>query len=101
MKCKNCEQNYWFGDYALNYCKVDKEIITDESECRFMCLGMANGAKSPEMNYLNKKIRVDDLGRIAIPNEMLKRLGIVDGDILQITATENLIVIEKCEVEEE
>ena len=45
MKCKNCEQNYWFGDYALNYCKVDKEIITDESECRFMCLGMANGGK--------------------------------------------------------
>ena len=45
MKCKNCDQNYWFGDYALNYCKVDKEIITDESECRFMCLGMANGGK--------------------------------------------------------
>ncbi len=45
MKCKNCEQNYWFGDYALNYCKIDKEIITDESECRFMCLGMANGGK--------------------------------------------------------
>lgn len=47
MKCKNCEQNYWFGDYALNYCKVDKEIITDESECRFMCLGIANGGKTP------------------------------------------------------
>lgn len=45
MKCKNCELNYWFGDYALNYCKIDKEIITDESECRFMCLGMANGGK--------------------------------------------------------
>ena len=64
-----------------------------------MCLGMSNGGKEPK--YLSSKTLIDDLGRISIPNEMLKKLGIVDGDVLQITATENLIIIEKCEGEEE
>lgn len=41
-------------------------------------------------------IRVDDLGRIAIPNIMLKKLGVIENDVLKITATNNLIVIEKC-----
>lgn len=33
MKCKDCENKYWFGDYALDYCKIDKEIVTEENEC--------------------------------------------------------------------
>lgn len=64
-----------------------------------MCIGMANGGKEPE--FINGKSRIDDLGRIQIPNEMLKKLGVVDDDILQLTATGNIIVIEKCEGEEE
>lgn len=64
-----------------------------------MCIGMANGGKEPE--FITEKKQIDDLGRIKIPNEMLKKLGIVDGDILQLTATGNIIVIEKCEGEEE
>lgn len=63
-----------------------------------MCIGMANGGKEPEFITENKQI--DDLGRIQIPNEMLKKLGIVDGDILRLTATGNIIVIEKCEGDE-
>lgn len=49
------------------------------------------------MSYINSKARVDDLGKIAIPNEMLKKVGIVENDVLQITATDSLIIIEKCE----
>ena len=60
-----------------------------------MCIGMANGGN--QSSFINSVTKVDDLGRIAIPNEMLKKLGIVDGDVLQITATDNLIIIEKCE----
>lgn len=56
---------------------------------------MANGGKKPE--FLTAKKIIDDMGKIAIPNEMLKKLGIVENDILLITATDNLIIIEKCE----
>ncbi len=64
-----------------------------------MCLGMANGGKEPE--FITEKKQIDDLGRIQIPREMRKKLGIVEGDVLQLTATGNIIVIEKCEGEEE
>ena len=60
---------------------------------------MANGGKTPE--FINVKSRIDDLGRIQIPKEMRKKLGINEGDTLQLTATGNIIVIEKCEGEEE
>lgn len=60
-----------------------------------MCLGMANGVKSPE--FLTTKKIIDDVGKIAIPNEMLKKVGIVENDVLQLTATDHLIIIEKCE----
>ena len=33
MQCKDCENRYWFGDYALDYCRIDKEIVTEESYC--------------------------------------------------------------------
>ena len=95
-KCKNCKNNYWFGDYALSICKIDKEIITDESECRFMCFGKSD-EKSPKKSFLKRKIRIDELGRIKIPSDMVQRVGIVDGDILRITATTSCIVIEKDE----
>ena len=55
----------------------------------------------PEPDYIGGIARVDDLGRIHIPKEMRKKLKIEQGDVLQITATENLIIIEKCEGEEE
>lgn len=53
------------------------------------------------MNFKVSKTIVDELGRITIPNEMLKSLGVVDGDVLDLIVTDNVIVIEKCEVEEE
>lgn len=64
-----------------------------------MCIGMANGGKTPE--FITEKKRIDDLGRIQMPNEMRKKLGINEGDTLQLTATGNVIVIEKCEGEKE
>jgi AbrB family looped-hinge helix DNA binding protein len=64
-----------------------------------MCIGMANAGKEPE--FISEKSQIDDLGRIQIPREMRKKLGVNEGDILQLTATGNVIVIEKCEVEEE
>lgn len=39
--------------------------------------------------------RVDDLGRIAIPREMRRKLHIRDGDPLEINLSENGIYIEK------
>lgn len=60
-----------------------------------MCMGMANGGKEPE--FINGKSRIDDLGRIQMPREMRNKLGINEGDTLQLTATGNIIVIEKCE----
>lgn len=65
-----------------------------------MCIGMANGGKIPKF-IAEKKKQIDDLGRIQIPNEMLKKLGIVDDDVLQLIAIGKVIVIEKCEGEEE
>lgn len=64
-----------------------------------MCIGMANGGKEPE--FINGKSQIDDLGRIQIPKEMRKKLGINEGDKINITATGNIIVIEKCEGEKE
>ena len=60
-----------------------------------MCIGMANGGKTPK--YLTNGTRVDELGRITIPNEMLKSLGVVDGDVLELIVTDNVIVVERCE----
>lgn len=53
------------------------------------------------MDFSKAKTRVDDLGRILIPKEMRAKVGIAEGDILQLTATDNLIVIEKYDPEEE
>ena len=64
-----------------------------------MCIGMANGRREPE--FINGKSQIDDLGRIQIPREMRKKLGVNEGDTLQLTATGNIIVIEKCEGDEE
>lgn len=64
-----------------------------------MCLGMANGGKEPE--FINQNVLMGDLGRVYIPKEMLEKLNIKKGDELRLTATGNIIVIEKCEGEEE
>lgn len=42
---------------------------------------------------------INSNGQIAIPDKMLKKLNIKQGDILELTATDNLIVIEKYEGE--
>lgn len=62
-----------------------------------MCIGMANGGKE----CINEKSRVDDLGRVYIPKVMRKKLKLQEGDILRVTALTDVIVIEKCEGEEE
>lgn len=64
-----------------------------------MCIGMANGGKMPE--FINGKSRVDDLGRAYIPKVMRKKLKLQEGAILRVTALTDVIVIEKCEGEEE
>jgi AbrB family looped-hinge helix DNA binding protein len=64
-----------------------------------MCIGMANGGK--EFEFINQNVLIGDLGRIYIPKEMLEKLNIEKGDELRLTATGNIIVIEKCEGEEE
>jgi bifunctional DNA-binding transcriptional regulator/antitoxin component of YhaV-PrlF toxin-antitoxin module len=64
-----------------------------------MCIGMANGGKEPE--YLKSKSAINGDGKIIIPENMLKKLNIKEWEVLQLTATGNVIVIEKCEVEEE
>ena len=33
MLCKDCGELYWFGDYALHYCKITKDIVTESTEC--------------------------------------------------------------------
>jgi AbrB family looped-hinge helix DNA binding protein len=58
-----------------------------------MCIGMANGGKEPE--FINQNVLMGDLGRVYIPKEMRKKLGINEGDTLQLTATGNIIVIER------
>jgi AbrB family looped-hinge helix DNA binding protein len=58
-----------------------------------MCIGMANGGKEPE--FINQNVLMGDLGRVYIPKEMLEKLNIKKGDELRLTATENVIVIER------
>lgn len=53
------------------------------------------------MSYMSVKSRIDDIGRLYISKEMRKKLNIKQGDILELIATDNLIVIEKCEAEED
>jgi AbrB family looped-hinge helix DNA binding protein len=50
---------------------------------------------------MSVKSQIGDIGRLYIPKEMRKKLNIKEGDILELTATENLIVIEKCESDTE
>ena len=49
------------------------------------------------MKYLAGKVVIDNNGKILIPEKMLKKTKINKGDILEITATDNLIIIEKFE----
>lgn len=60
-----------------------------------MCLGLANGVRQTE--FLSETITMGSLGKICVPQKMLEKLSIERGQKLKITATNNLIVIEKCE----
>jgi bifunctional DNA-binding transcriptional regulator/antitoxin component of YhaV-PrlF toxin-antitoxin module len=51
--------------------------------------------------FTNAKSIINNNGQITIPEPMLKKLGFEKGDVLRLTATETLIVIEKCEDEED
>jgi bifunctional DNA-binding transcriptional regulator/antitoxin component of YhaV-PrlF toxin-antitoxin module len=53
------------------------------------------------MSFVSSKVVMGDLGKVYIPQKMLEKLNIEKGQVLQLTATGNIIVIEKCEVEEE
>ena len=50
--------------------------------------------------FTDAKTIINNNCQITIPETMLKKLGFEKGDVLRLTATENLIVIEKCEDEE-
>lgn len=52
------------------------------------------------MSFLTEKSIVNDEGKIIVSEKMLKKLGIKKWDLLQLTATKNLIIIEKCEGED-
>ena len=49
------------------------------------------------MSYMSAKSILKSNCQITIPDKMLMKLGIKKGDVLQLTATGNIIVIEKCE----
>jgi AbrB family looped-hinge helix DNA binding protein len=49
------------------------------------------------MKYLTSRTIVDSAGKILIPETTRKEMGIEKGDILEITSIGNVIVIEKCE----
>ena len=49
------------------------------------------------MKFLSRKVVIDNTGKILVPEEIRKKLKIEKGDILEITATDNLIIIEKFE----
>jgi bifunctional DNA-binding transcriptional regulator/antitoxin component of YhaV-PrlF toxin-antitoxin module len=51
--------------------------------------------------FTDAKTIINNNCQITIPETMLKKLGFEKGDVLRLTATESLIVIEKCEDEED
>lgn len=53
------------------------------------------------MSFMSTTFVMGDSGRIYIPHIMLKKLKINPGQTLKITATENIIVVEKVESEDE
>jgi len=33
MKCKDCPQIVWFGDCALHYCGITKDVVEKDTDC--------------------------------------------------------------------
>lgn len=33
MKCKDCDKCVWFGDYALHYCGITKDMVEPVFDC--------------------------------------------------------------------
>lgn len=33
MKCGECQNMSWFGDYALHYCKKTGKVVEEDTEC--------------------------------------------------------------------
>lgn len=66
---------------------VNAEIIK-ERECK-------------SMSYISAKVKLNNCGELVLPYQMQRKLGVEKGDILQLVATGNIIVIEKCEEENE
>ena len=90
------------GGYTWSYnTNIPHETFDLYEDGEKWCKGIIFKKSDTEMQCLTETGRVDDLGRIRIPKEMRKNLGINEGDTLQLTATGNIIVIEKCEGEEE
>lgn len=53
------------------------------------------------MSCMTAKVKLNNCGELVLPYQMQMKLGIEKGDILQLTATGNIIVIEKYEGDEE
>lgn len=47
------------------------------------------------------KRMIDDLGRIAIPKELRKEVGILEGDLLEISVENGRVILQKTEVRED
>ena len=62
MNCKNCQFVVWYGDYALHYCDITKQIVDLETECvlpnpepLFNCLKRLDNQKD-DIDRLNKLV---------------------------------------------
>ena len=79
MICKDCKELVWFGDYALHYCDITKDIVTEHTEC------LLKGERAETMD--NEKV-IEIVNRIeAAFRELVKATGednisayIVDGN---------------------
>ena len=59
------------------------------------------GIDNMSYGFTDAKSIINNNGQITIPETMLKKLGFEKGDVLRLTATDSLIVIEKCEDDED
>lgn len=58
MKCRDCPYQWWFGDYALWVCRINRDIINLDDECRCEEKRKEREKRDEELAKANK--HVDD-----------------------------------------